>query len=266
MPDQGWWKMKTSPSIRLFINDWQGFCPIKKWKGGGAASFPLYSMVMKPIFLLLFLLPQLVQAQKSRFIFRAGVEYRFFPIDIEDVPSGGYSSNSLPDDEKFWKTPSIQLEAGTAITRNSTISFQLTGRYNHLHWLQGMNYVNPPYERAARKNLKLDLYAIIEQKFPLDKKGNQSLFSSLGFGFTNLNTKYSVFLQDTLPSGPTQGKLYEGDFTHFGLQLRVGYQYKTLRFSYFAHLIEGPDRTGLASLWMGIGLAHEIRSQKERSN
>jgi len=30
-----------------------------------------------------------------------GLDYRQYPIDIEDVPRGGYSSNALPDNSEF---------------------------------------------------------------------------------------------------------------------------------------------------------------------
>lgn len=235
------------------------------WKGGKKASFPFYAI---KLFLLLFfavVAPLLVKSQNSRFIFRAGADYRFYPIDIQDVPPGGYSSNGLPDDEKFWKTFSLLAEAGSSLSKTTSLSLQVSGRYNHLHWLQGTNFTNPQAKRAAKQNIKLDIFAIVEKRFRIKKENTHSLFTSLGLGVTNLHTKYAVFLQDTLPSGPTQGKLYEGDYSHFGLQLRVGYQYKAFRFSYNTYLIEGPDRTGLASLWMGISLLHEIRSQKERS-
>lgn len=233
-------------------------------KGGRAASFTLIRAIGLILLLHLLASPTILLGQNSRFIFRGGVNYRFFPIDIENVPRGGYSSNGLPKNEKFWKTLSVQGEVGTGISTHWNLNLQVVARYNHLHWLQGENLTTQsPDKRPEKKNLKMDLVLLIERQFPLKKNTEHALFTAFGLGLTNINTRYSVFLQDTIASGPTQGNLYEGEFTHFGPFFRVGYQYKSIRISFDTNFIEGPDRTNLTAIWMGVGIVKEIRSRKE---
>ena len=215
------------------------------------------------------LISSVLYSQKKVAFVSLGINYRSYPIDIENVPRGPYSSNGLPDDEKFWKVLSFNSGAGTKLKKNWQISLSICTRYNHLTWLQGRNLATPPVEkRREKKNLKFDFFTQVEKQLQLKKRQKQCFFIAVGVGLINLNTKYKVFLQDTLPSGPTQGKMYEGTYLHFSPNLSIGYQYEKIRASIDAHIIEGPDQTNLTSLWIGGTICYEIilRRKKVESN
>ena len=193
-----------------------------------------------------------------------GLDYRQYPIDIEDVPRGGYSSNALPDNSEFWQVISVHGRYGIKLKKNWSVSLAFYTRYNHLNWLQGYSYVNPAADLAEKKNFKYDAFLDIEKKVQLKKNKERYFFVLAGIGFTNINTHFDVFLQDTLPTGPVEGKRYVGSFCRFSPRLSIGYQYGKIKGSLDAYVIEGPDRTNLTSLWLGATIGYEIYLKKKK--
>lgn len=181
-----------------------------------------------------------------------GLDYRQYPIDIEDVPRGGYSSNAVSSDFRFWQVLSFHSRVGIKLEENWQLSLAGYTRYNHLTWLQGENLAAPiTYKRKEKKNIKYDIFLDIEKKLRLKKNKERYFIAIGGIGFTNINTRFDVFLQDTLPSGPTQGHRYQGTFLHFGPRISLGYQYEKIKATIDTYFIEGPDLTNLTSLWIG---------------
>ncbi len=220
---------------------------------------------MKVVPLLLFLLiASVASSQKKACFLSFGLDYRGYPIDIEDVPRGGYSSNGLLDDSKFWQVTSLYGRAGIKLDKNFYLSFASYARYNHLTWLQGDNIASTvTYKRREKKNLKFDAFLDIEKKMPLKKNKERYFVALAGIGFTNINTRFDVFLQDTLPSGPTQDRRYQGNFLHFTPRVSLGYQYEKIKLTIDIYFIEGPDLTNLTSLWIGGTVSYEIALKKK---
>jgi hypothetical protein len=215
---------------------------------------------MKSLFAgVIFLHTCLASAQTSNTFFSFGIDYRQYPIDIEDVQRGGYSSNAMPREGNFWNTSSICSRYGLNFKENLSISLASYIRYNHNHFLQGVNLATPQQEKIKeKKKIKFDFFLDVEKKFSLKKGKNRFLTALAGIGFTNINTGYDIFLQDTLPSGPIQGYQYTGNYLRFGPRINLGYQYERLKFSIDTYVIEGPDLTNLTSLWFGASLCYEI--------
>lgn len=202
--------------------------------------------------------------QSGNSIISFGLDYRQYPIDIEDVPRGGYHSNALPDNSRFWQVISVHGRYGIKLKKNWSLSLAFYTRYNHMNWLQGYNYVNPPSDRTEKMNFKYDAFLDVEKKVQLKKDTERFLFLLIGVGFTNTNTHFDVFLQDTLPTGPVEGKRYIGSFVHLSTRLSFGYQYEKIKASLDAYIIEGPDRTNLTSLWLGATISYEINLKKKK--
>ena len=133
-----------------------------------------------------------------------------------------------------------------------------------MNWLQGYSYVNPPVDRTEKKNFKYDAFLDIEKKVQIKKDSEKYLFVLAGIGFTNINTHFDVFLQDTLPTGPVEGKRYVGSFFRFSPHLSIGYQYEKIKASLDSYIIEGPDRTNLTSLWLGATISYEINLKRKK--
>jgi len=220
---------------------------------------------MKSLFAGVFFLHSFfVSAQTSKTFITLGIDYRQYPIDIEDVPRGAYSSNAMPYQDNFWNTFSICSRFGLNLKKKWSISLAGYIRYNHNHYLQGVNLATPRQEKIKeKKKIKFDLFIDAEKKISLKKGKNRFLTVLAGIGFTNINTGYDVFLQDTLPSGPTQGYRYTGNYLHFGPRINLGYQYEKIKFSIDTYVIEGPDLTNLTSLWFGASLCYEIPIRKK---
>jgi hypothetical protein len=195
-----------------------------------------------------------------------GMDYRQYPIDIENVPEGPYHSNGSPSDMKFWKVFSIHGAYGLRLEKNWNMSLCINARYNHLHWRQGYNYVNPPRDRKERKNFKCDVFLDFEKKVRLKKNKEQFFFGIAGIGVTNINTKFDISLQDTLSTGPIAVKHYEGTYAHLSPRISLGYQHKKIKGSLDAYIIEGPDLTNLTSLWLGATLSYEINLKKIKTH
>ena len=216
------------------------------------------------VLLFFFVTTSIVYGQKKSHFLSFGLDYRGYPIDIEDVPRGGYSSNGLPDDSKFWQVTNLYGRVGIKLEKNFYLSLASYTRYNHLTWLQGDNLASPvTYKRKEKKNFKFDAFLDIEKKMPLKKNKERYFVALAGIGFTNINTRFDVFLQDTLPSGPTQGRRYQGNFLHFTPRVSLGYQYEKIKLTIDTYFIEGPDLTNLTSLWIGGTVSYEIALKKK---
>ena len=215
------------------------------------------------IFLLFFLT---ASAQKKTNIISFGIDYRDYPIDIENVPRGGSStSNGLPfDDSKFWKVVSLHGNFGIISKTNWLFSTSLYGRYNYLHRTEGIDISSTPYigKSKSKKNFKFDFFVNIEKKFKIQKDKERYFFTALGIGFTNINSRFDVTLTDTADSRPFPSHHYAGTLLHFGTRISLGYQYEKIKFSLNTYLIEGPDLTNLSSLWVGATISYEIKLKR----
>lgn len=215
------------------------------------------------VFIIIFLFTNvLVVAQKDHLI-EFGLDYRQYPVDIEDVPRGPYHSDGSLSDAELWQVYSIHGAYGVTLKKNWSVSLCIYARYNHLHWLQGYNYVNPPHDRKEKKNFKYDVFIDLEKKLQLRKNKEQSIFGIAGIGVTNMNTRFDIFLQDTLTTGPAAGTHYKGTYVHFSPRVSLGYQFKKIKGSLDAYMIEGPDLNNLTSLWLGVTLSYEIILKKK---
>jgi len=188
-----------------------------------------------------------------------GIDYRQYPIDIENAPRGPYNSNGGFYGDKFWKTPSLLLGTGLSFKKNLALSLTTFTRYNHLYWLDGQNFASQNVKkRAERKNIKLDMFIDIDKSFRVKKSKNNFLFASLGIGVLNLNTKYNVVIQDTFPNGLGIARHYKGSLTKLAPRISTGYRFKNFKIFIEAFITENPDLTNLISLWLGGGLKYDL--------
>jgi hypothetical protein len=201
--------------------------------------------------------PATGQLQNKYFSF--GLDYRQYPIDIENVPRGSISAKGLPDNSRFWKIISLHGRIGFNLNNNWYIGSTFYLRYNHLHWLQGKNLTNPSVgNRKEKKNFKYDWFVDIEKRVQLKKNTENYFIALVGLGFTNLNSRFNVFLQDTLQNGTTSGRLYSGTYKNFGPRISIGYQNKKINTSIDSYIIEGPDLNNLIALWIGLSVRYEV--------
>jgi len=205
-------------------------------------------------------------AQIKRTFISFGLDYREFPIDVEDVPRGGYHSKGGFYGERFWRTASILSRFGLSISRRWQFSLASYVRYNHMNWLEGKSYYSPEsFKRSEKKNFKYDLFIDAEKKLNLKKNREHYLTVLAGIGFTNINTAYDVTYRYTLPGGGVfDSSHYKGTISHFTPRVSVGYQYKEIKFSFDTYIIEGADRTNLTALWMGASVSYEIWFKKRK--
>jgi hypothetical protein len=213
-------------------------------------------------------------SQKTTPFFSFGLDYRQYPIDIEDVPRGplpGY--NGLPsDDYRFWKVISIHSRYGLRLEKNWLLSASFYGRYNLLHRLEGVNYFSPdptvlepsPKKVKERKNLKFDFFIDVEKKIKLKKNKEIYLFALAGIGFTNINSRFDIILTDSVESIPFESHHYKGTLLHFGPRISLGYQYKKIKASLDAYMIEGADLANLTALWTGATISYEMLLKKKK--
>lgn len=203
--------------------------------------------------------------QKKAIVSSVGVDYRQTPTDIENVPRGAYSSNGDFYGRKFWEVPSLYLKTGLQQNRNWLFSVSSYFRYNHMNWTSGHTTDTVyPYGQKERKNFKFDIIVDAEKKVRFkNSKGN--LFFVGGIGVININTGYDITLQDSTLNGLGDPRHYKGTLMRLAPRISVGYQYKPVKFSVDCYLVEGPDLTGLASLWIGACLSYEFYLRKPGS-
>jgi hypothetical protein len=214
------------------------------------------------------------QKKNSARLFSVGLDYRQYPVDIEDVPRGPLPRNKgLPsDDSKFWRPVSIHGRYGIILKRNWILSASLYSRCNLLHRLQGINYFSPyptvleaPSQKLKeKKNLKFDSFIDIEKKIRLKKNKERYLFALAGIGLTNINSKFDITLTDSVNSVPFSSHHYYGTLLHFGPRISLGYQYNKIKASLDAYVIEGPDLNNLTSLWLGTTISYEMSLRKKK--
>ncbi len=227
---------------------------------------------MKYFFLLVVLLHFFsASAQKKSFV-EFGIDYRQYPIDIEDVRGGGQTGGGLmlpsDKDERFWQTFSLSGKWGLLAKKNWLFSFSTSTRYNYLHRTQNHNtYYNGQYNvttktRNAKFNFKYDLFFNIEKKIKLNKQS--FILAEAGVGFTNINSKFDVTLTDSLEHQAMLPVRYHGTLRQFGPKFSLGYQYKKFKAMITAFVIEDPDLNNLTSLWIGGGLSYEMLLKKRK--
>lgn len=198
-------------------------------------------------------------AQRNSPFILMGVDYRQFPIDIENAPGGPYSGNGGFYADKFWKVSSLVLGTGLSMKRNLDLSIITFTRYNHLHWLEGRNFASQSTQkRKEKKNFKLDVFFDLNKNISLRKSKKNYFIASLGIGLINLNTNYDVIIQDTFPGGPGMARHYKGSLTKLAPRISTGYRFRNFKIFMEAFITENPDLTNLTSLWLGGGLKYDL--------
>lgn len=213
--------------------------------------------------------------QRGNTFFSFGLDYRQYPIDIEDVPRGPLpNDNGLPsDDERFWQTISIHGSYGLRFDKNWLFSTSLHCRYNLLHRSENVNYsspyptvLGPPSQKPKeKKNLKFDFFIDAEKKLSLKKNKERFLLIKAGVGFTNINTGFDIVLTDSVESIPFDTRHYQGTLLHFGPRFSFGYQYEKIKASIDTYIIEDPTLANLTSLWFGATLSYEFMLKKKKA-
>jgi len=221
--------------------------------------------------IVLILFPSISFSQKIQPIIDVGINYRDYPIDLEDViiyypEKGGFYG------DKFWRTWSLMSRAGINMKKNLQFSFEADVRYNQLHWVRGDRYTTvnygyfPSQDREYTRNFKYDLFLNVEKKFRLHKVKESYLFVLGGIGYTNINSHYDVVLQDTADNVIRDPVHYEGSVLHLSPRLSIGYQFWRCRVSLDGYIIEDPQMRNLTSLWLGGTLSYEFWPRKKKAN
>ena len=205
------------------------------------------------------------QINKSKYIFSLGLEYRQLPIDIENSPrNGSISGNDVFYGLDFWRALNLQVSLGMDLKKNWNVSLVNYTRYNHLHWLElPEDGVAEFQDLDEKKNFKYDLFINLEKKKRLSIRKDHFLIILGGVGLANLNTRYNVYFKDTLPSGAVYEERFKGTFLRFTPRLGLGFKFHNITTSLNTIVIEGPDLTNLASLWIGLNVRYEIRLNKK---
>jgi hypothetical protein len=224
-------------------------------------------MRMKYLLFLIALICSLAaNSQKPVSFFSFGLDYRQYPIDIENVPRGqlprpkGLPSYNL----QFWKIPSVHSQFGALLKKNWVLTGTLYSRYNLLNRTQNVNYSRPPEKVKRRNNFKYDFFLDIEKKLRIKKDKEKYFLASAGIGFTNINSKFDVTLIDTTAYGNYGSIRYHGTMFHFGPRISLGYQYKKLKITLNAYIIEDPELTNLNSLWTGATISYVMILRKKK--
>jgi hypothetical protein len=215
---------------------------------------------MKKKFILLFIsFSNLLYAQQKERRIELGLDNRFMSIDVEDVPRGPITSNGGFYGEAFYETNSIMAKYGNNLTKRLSFYFSAYARYNHLNWKKGYNYSLPHYEREEVKSMKYDLF--FDLSWSLNRMpSTKYFFVDAGLGFTNLNSKYQVYLRDTNPTGSIgAGRLYKGDLIHFGPRVLAGYFYKNIKLQSGVYFIENSELSNLLSVWPTLSLSYSFK-------
>lgn len=215
----------------------------------------------------IFLCSYVAKAQKTIPVISIGLDFRINPFDIEDIPRGPLPTpKGFPDyNSKFWQTISIHGQYGLLFKKNWLLSTTLYTRYNLLHRIENINYSRPlPEKVKGKNNFKYDLFLDIEKKIPLKKNKERYFLGSVGLGFTNINTKFDVTLNDTSEVGTSISKRYKGTMFHFGPRISLGYQYCRIKAYLNTHIIEGRDLIGLTALWIGGSLSYELMLKSKK--
>jgi hypothetical protein len=208
-------------------------------------------------------------AQQGKVVVAAGINYRTYPIDVEDIPPGPQgTTNGLPDaddDGKFWKTFSLYGSIGFKTTDNWLFSFSGYARHNLFHRLEGINVLEPiPKNIKKKKNFKYDFFIDIEKKIRLKKNQEKYLIGVVGAGISNINTRFDISIVDRYDTIFFAPKRYNGTYTKFTPRVSLGYQHKKIKYLINAYVIEDPGLIDLTSLWLGATLAYEFTLKKRK--
>lgn len=214
-------------------------------------------------------------SQNSHWLLSAGVDYRQYPIDIEDAPLGGLPSSTYGDltGDKFWKTASIHVRACFRLTHNWQLSIVGYTRYNHNHFTEDPYQADGATTTVYNENtldkhkIKFDVFADIEKKIRLSKMQEKYLILLGGLGFTNINsgTNFQYLINGPVGTVP-QPAIYKGSFLHFGPRCSIGYQYKRIRTTIDAYFIEDPELTNYTSLWLGAAFSYDLLLNRKKKN
>lgn len=202
----------------------------------------------------------------------AGLDYRIYPIDVEDAPNGPLPSStygSLTGDG-FWKTISIHGRWGILTKNYWAFSFSTYIRYNHNHYKEEPYYIVAPTVLGTDQNtpdkskLKFDFFFDIEKKVRTRKTSKNYLFLLGGIGFTNVNSGTNFPYLRGVFTGSPQPARYKGSFLHIGPRFSLGYQYKRIKSSIDIYIIEDPGLTNYTSLWFGASLSYELMLKSKK--
>lgn len=223
-------------------------------------------MIIWPVAMLMWLSSYSQEKKQSPYIL-FGIDYRQYPIDIEDVPRGPLPADrGLPDDDgRFWQAFSLNSSYGINFKKNWALSATIYARYNLLHRLEGIHYPNPSFNNIKeKKNFKFDFFIDIEKKIQLKKDKERYIFALAGIGFTNINSEFDITLTDTTETGPFPPQRYNGTLLHFDPRIGMGYQYEKVRASVNAFIIEDPTLANLTSLWLGASVSYELKLKRNK--
>jgi hypothetical protein len=189
----------------------------------------------------------------------AGISYRTYPIDIENVPPGPAHGDASFYSSRFWKPLSVQWSTAKYLPGNWTIQLSNVIRYNHTNWKTGVNYnvTNPP-KRPEAKSFKYDFIFDIERQMPIRHSQKSAFCIQLGVGAVNLNSGFDVKMRDTLPTGLTDLRHYKGSFAKISPHLGIGYKMDKFKLMIDCLVVEGPTFQNLSSLWIGASVVYEI--------
>ena len=188
-----------------------------------------------------------------------GLDYRTYPLDIEDAPMGPSHGDASFYSESFWKPLSFRLSFKKTILKNWSAMLSGVVRYNHTNWKYGINSTqNNNEERPENKSVKYDFVIDLEKEVPCSESLQRGFIIQFGIGAYNLNSEFNVYHRDTLPSGLSDIRHYKGSFSKVGPHLGVGYRVKKLKFVFDCYFVEGPTFQNLTSLWFGTHVVYVI--------
>jgi hypothetical protein len=203
-----------------------------------------------------------------------GLDFRQDPIDIEDVPRGPSLTSTYGKltHLNFWKVLSIHGRLGIKSKDNWLFSIVCYTRYNPNHYVEypfipsGLTSLSYNENAKAKKRIKFDLFLDIEKKLRIRRNLEKYLTILAGLGLTNINSQANLTYQRNDNSGGTPEPIsYKGSYLHFGSRFSLGYQYKRLKCSLDAYVIEDPLKTDLTSLWLGATISYELNLKKRIS-
>jgi hypothetical protein len=217
------------------------------------------------------------QNKKPDWLLSFGIDYRQSPIDIEDASSGplmpiARSTFGELTDYSFWKVLSIHGRLGIKTKDNWLIYIVGNTRYNHNYYLEDPCRPTGPTTTIAycnentkdKEKIKFDLFFDIEKKLRLKKRQEKYLTVLAGLGFTNINSHTDVTYQSNFNSDTIR---YFGSYLHFGPKFSLGYQYKRVKGSLDAYLVEDHIQSNLTALWIGATISYEmILKKKKKAN
>jgi hypothetical protein len=227
---------------------------------------------MKYIFFFIgFIVSVSVKSQKTEILTSFGIDYRTYPIDIEDAQQGPLPTSTYGEltGSAFWKVLSVHGKLGVKTKDNWLFSLSLYSRYNHNHFLDDPYIPNSPNsyyyneDTRAKNKIKFDVFVETEKKIRIKRNHEQYFTMLLGVGYTNLNSNTDItYLKNNVSGGTAQPTIYKGSFQQFCPKLSIGYQYKKIKGSIDSYFIEDPLLTNYTSIWLGATISYELVLKK----